>query len=261
MRARSSRGFRALEGALGELGARANLAVVESVDTTNALARRGLERLGRTGLSRPWVLAARSQTSGKGRQGRGWESPPDGGVYLSVLAPVSSARTLERLPIEIPVSLCRALRGLGVECLLKWPNDLIVDGKKLAGVLVEAVWEAAEPRAAIIGVGVNYQSPQLPSLLGRTTGLVELLESPPSLSQAASKSAAAILEVVETEVFSRSLVDEYRDLSAHRLGDPLICRTAAGTVEGRFSGFDQRGFLRLSRDGDEQVISSGSLVE
>lgn len=242
----------------------ASLAVLSSVDSTNSAARRALEELEPHDLeSRPAVFVAWQQTAGRGRGGRSWKSPAGAGLYASVLAPVTAPRALEALPLLMPVVLCRALANLGVVCGLKWPNDLVVEGRKLGGLLIEAVSSGSSPRAAILGLGINYGRPRSPELETSAIGIRDVLDTPPSLSTLACTLLVPLVEALAQEP-SRDLArwaGEYRDLTVHRSGDTLTCRTPGEVLVGDFLGIDGRGFLRLSTPAGERAIGAGDLVE
>ncbi len=118
-------------------------------DSTNARAR----ELAEAGAPHGTVVTAAEQTAGRGRQGRSWTAPPGKALlYSAVLRPLDERHLL--LPLAVPLAVCEAAEELqpGIECAIKWPNDIWVDGRKLAGVLIEA-----KPRDgwAVIGVGLN----------------------------------------------------------------------------------------------------------
>lgn len=241
----------------------ASLVVSSSVDSTNAQARRAVTALAQKKRDiAPTVFVAWHQTAGRGRGGRRWESPAGDGVYASVLVPVVAAAALEALPLLLPVLLCRALRAIGLEgCGLKWPNDLVVDGRKLGGLLIESVSVGSSPQAAILGFGINYRTPE--STTAPAVGLVELLDSAPALVHWVT----ALLEpLVQALAKSEShelehWVTEYRALTVHRSGDRLTCRTASEQLVGDFIGFDCRGFLRLKTEAGERTLAAGDLIE
>src|ERR1700740_279764 len=95
--------------------------------------------LAEKGLARPVLLVADQQTAGRGRRGRRWPAAPGGGLTLSLaLAMLRHRRELAALPLVAGVAVARALHALGVtRAALKWPNDILVDGAKLGGILVE----------------------------------------------------------------------------------------------------------------------------
>jgi BirA family biotin operon repressor/biotin-[acetyl-CoA-carboxylase] ligase len=102
------------------------------------------------------AVLARSQTQGRGRAGRAFESTP-GGMYLSVvLRPTLSAATWPLLPLAVAVESASVLRGVGFDARIKWPNDIMIAGRKVGGILVESRL-GAEPYA-IVGVGLNVES-------------------------------------------------------------------------------------------------------
>jgi BirA family biotin operon repressor/biotin-[acetyl-CoA-carboxylase] ligase len=100
------------------------------------------------------VLAGR-QTAGRGRQGRPWVSEA-GNLFMSVLVrPADASSWLGVLPLAAGVAVCDAARAAGVDARLKWPNDVLVDGRKLAGILAEAQSSGGGVEAVVVGIGVN----------------------------------------------------------------------------------------------------------
>ena len=118
-------------------------------DSTNARARELVE----AGAPHGTVVTADEQTAGRGRQGRTWSAPPGKALlYSAVLRPLDERHLL--LPLSVPLAVCEAAEELapGIECRIKWPNDIWVEGRKLAGVLIEA---KPQNGWAVIGVGLN----------------------------------------------------------------------------------------------------------
>jgi BirA family biotin operon repressor/biotin-[acetyl-CoA-carboxylase] ligase len=174
---------------------------------------------------------------------------------------VERPERLARLPLLLPVTLCEELRALGVSgCRLRWPNDLVVDGRKLGGVLIEAVSAGRLGRAAILGFGVNHGNPPESAVERPAIGASEWLGSETTVGALARRLALAVLEAVAAGE-SDGLIERYRDLSIHRAGDHMRCELARGIVEGEFAGFDARGFLRLQRGDDLRTVASGELIE
>jgi len=132
------------------------LTVLEAVDSTNQF----LQRLP-LAQQHGHAVVAEQQVSGRGRRGRSWYSPPGGNIYLSLGWKISaSADFLAPLPLMASVSVARAIRRAGVVTAgIKWPNDIQVAGKKLAGILVEVQSDADGGMAAVIGAGVNVSMP------------------------------------------------------------------------------------------------------
>jgi BirA family biotin operon repressor/biotin-[acetyl-CoA-carboxylase] ligase len=118
-------------------------------DSTNARARELVEAGAPHGL----VVTAAEQTAGRGRQGRTWTAPPGKALlYSAIVRPLDERHLL--LPLSVPLAVCEAAEELepGIECRVKWPNDIWIDGRKLAGVLIEA---KPQDGWAVIGVGLN----------------------------------------------------------------------------------------------------------
>lgn len=112
------------------------------------------------GASDGTLVLADAQAGGRGRAGRAWASPPGTGVWLTVLARPADAAALDVLSLRVGIALADALAPLADgPVALKWPNDLLVGGRKLAGVLVEARWRDARVEWAAVGVGVNVRPP------------------------------------------------------------------------------------------------------
>jgi BirA family biotin operon repressor/biotin-[acetyl-CoA-carboxylase] ligase len=126
----------------------------ESLDSTNRYAGRLASEGCRDGLT----VIAGAQTEGRGRIGRNWESPAGMGIYLSVvLRPPMDPFETPILTLAAAVATVNALRkAAGVEAGIKWPNDLILDGKKVCGILLEMSSEADRVNHVIIGIGINY---------------------------------------------------------------------------------------------------------
>jgi BirA family biotin operon repressor/biotin-[acetyl-CoA-carboxylase] ligase len=116
------------------------------------------KRLARGGAPEGTLVVAAEQTGGRGRFGRVWSSPP-GNVYASfVLRPERAPAEAAALPLVIALGARRALRDLGVPAELKWPNDVLVAGAKLGGILLEMTAEADRIDWVVVGVGVNVSS-------------------------------------------------------------------------------------------------------
>lgn len=138
------------------------------------------------------IVIAREQTSGRGRGGRSWYSPRDGGVYLSMVFRPGLLEAPGLVPLlaglGIAAELDRSFEGLDPG--IKWPNDLVVGDGKVGGILSEAVWEEGAPRHLIVGVGLNVRplpeeaptevregSTALETALGREVSLVDVADA------------------------------------------------------------------------------------
>jgi BirA family transcriptional regulator, biotin operon repressor / biotin---[acetyl-CoA-carboxylase] ligase len=127
-------------------------------------------RLARAGAGHGTIVIAGSQRAGRGRDGHTWESPPGLGLYLSaVVRPPLPLALVPPMTLAIGVALCDAVRASGAAAQLKWPNDVLIGDRKLAGVLVEAQSQGNRLEAVIVGIGVNLgaRSESDPLHLGR----------------------------------------------------------------------------------------------
>lgn len=213
------------------------------------------------------VVLADQQTAGRGRHGHVWLSPP-GNLYLSVLlGPPITPRDAVLVPLAAGVAVAEGVAAFGLDARLKWPNDVVVADRKLAGMLAEGMAGPGSLEAIVLGVGVNVAldpSSLPPELLGRTTSL-------------AAETARAIEPVeVAAEVLARLTVwyhalaqgDGARVLSAWRArsvpwwGKTVEVRSGGDVIRGVARGVDERGALLLDSDGGERaVVLSGEAHE
>ena len=106
------------------------------------------------------VFWARAQTKGRGRQGRHWISPKDKGLYFSIiLRPDISVKEAAKITLLSALAICKALRKFsGVESLIKWPNDIVINNRKICGILTEMDTQIGRVKFIIVGIGVNTNS-------------------------------------------------------------------------------------------------------
>jgi len=129
-----------------------NVIYKECVDSTNIQAK----QLGEAGVLEGTVVVARRQTAGKGRRGRNWMSP-EGNCYFSILLrPDIHAERASRLTLVVALALSKAIRDVtGLDIQIKWPNDVVVAGKKLCGILTESSIDVDGLQYVVVGIGVN----------------------------------------------------------------------------------------------------------
>ncbi|UQY32772.1 bifunctional biotin--[acetyl-CoA-carboxylase] ligase/biotin operon repressor BirA [Pseudomonas fulva] len=235
--------------------------LLQQVDSTNAQALRHLA----SGAVPPFLVIAEQQTAGRGRRGRSWASPFGENLYYSLVLRVSGGmRQLEGLSLVVGLALLQALREAGVENAgLKWPNDLLVDGRKVAGILLELSGDPADICHVVIGIGVNINMRVAPrdeaidqpwtSLRQVVGGQVDRNGFVASLN----RQLQHYLQLHQTHGFA-SLREQWE---ANHLWQGRAAVLAAGlqSVQGRVLGVDDTGALRLEVEGQEKVFSGGEL--
>lgn len=222
----------------------------ERTDSTNRRAR----ELAINGAPSGTVVTAEEQSDGRGRQGRKWSAPPGAALlYSAILRPLDLRHLL--LPISVPVAVCEACEGeAGVECAIKWPNDIWLGERKLAGVLIEA----RPPEWAVIGVGVNVSIPEddFPDDLRWPATSLGGEATPKSLRGQLDRCLGRWVEAPAAEVvaeFERRDCLRGREIGWEGGPDIPDGRNRSGVAD----GIDSRGNLLVRRD-DGSVVSLGS---
>jgi len=208
----------------------------------------------------PVLLAAESQTAGRGRRGRRWHGAPGRSITFSLARTVRRpARELAALSLVAGVAAARSLRALGAAVSLKWPNDLMADGAKVGGILVET-----RGALAVIGIGINYlPDPRLARRVRRrVASLAPLLRAPlPSRDAVIAAIGRALMETLDAfEAGGLEAVrGEWLALDAYA-GRRLRVRLADGrSVTGVAAGLAEDGGLRLRTRGGVRAIRNGTV--
>src|SRR5262244_3482680 len=219
-----------------------------AIDSTNTYAA----RLAREGACEGTVVIADSQSGGKGRLGRSWISPPGVNLYLSViLRPPVPAATVPQLNLLAAVAVADTVaQACALTPAIKWPNDVLVGGKKVCGILAEMQTEGGTLRAVVLGIGVNLNAP--------------LSAFPEELRDKASSLFLASSRLVDRPTFTAALLThlekfyvlwleggfaELRPAWEHHaawmIGQQITVAAPEGTVVGRVLGLDSDGALLL----------------
>jgi BirA family biotin operon repressor/biotin-[acetyl-CoA-carboxylase] ligase len=222
--------------------------VVERCGSTNDLA---LKAAG------PALVAAEEQTAGRGRRGRRWHSAPGAGATFSLARKIHRpTRELPALSLVAGVAVTRALRALGADVRVKWPNDLVVGGAKLGGILVET----RSSGHAVIGIGINCRP--TPGLDAKVRRAVAWLGNSVSRNEVIRRIGVALMEALDT--FEQRGLDglraEWEAMDAHA-GQRLRVRLANGKVlTGTASGLAPDGSLQILTRKGLQAVSSGRVM-
>jgi BirA family biotin operon repressor/biotin-[acetyl-CoA-carboxylase] ligase len=214
----------------------------DSLDSTNRRAR----DLAREGADRT-VVVADGQTGGRGRRDREWTSPR-GGIYLSVVRrPDRPPGDAALFTLAGAVATARAARALGVDARIKWPNDVLVGDRKLAGVLTESATAGERLEWVVVGVGVNVTAP---------------VEGAAGLDEAGAVDrpafVASLLRAFDAVLDAGEVVEAWRDLAA-TLGRRVRVETPEGTVVGEAVDVtdDPPGSLVIETEAGPRTVSVG----
>jgi BirA family transcriptional regulator, biotin operon repressor / biotin---[acetyl-CoA-carboxylase] ligase len=208
-------------------------------DSTNERAK----ELAATGAPHGTLVTADEQTAGRGRQGRVWTAPPRSAVLMSVVL-----RELdELLPLAAAVAVCEALP---VDAALKWPNDVWIDGRKVAGILVEG---RPQEGWALLGIGLNVSTPAFEGELAETATSL-------ALASGAAQSRDDVLQAL-LACLDRWLVAEAADvLEAWRKRDALFGAPVSWNEgRGRGAGITDAGALRVETDAGIVELDAGEV--
>ena len=244
------------------LGARAGAFSVD-VRQTCGSSNDELIGLAEAGATHRTVLACDLQTAGRGRRGRDWIAAPQGSLTFSLLwrFPPASASP-PGLSLAIGVAVARVLEAAGAPGIaLKWPNDILLGGRKLAGILVDLLPAQEAAPAAVIGIGLNVTlPPDFPHDQFDAADLAAVLPQPPSrnllLAQLLIELDGALT------IFGRSGFTAFREswLARHALQDARVRLSGEReTVEGICRGVDQDGALLLETPAGLRRIISGDV--
>ncbi|HUP46060.1 MAG TPA: biotin--[acetyl-CoA-carboxylase] ligase [Thermoanaerobaculia bacterium] len=237
-----------------------SLAVIARVKSTNLLARRIVNECLDNELSLPQaMIVAREQLAGRGRHERSWSSPAGKGIYATTLV-TRTAAEMAVLPLSIATIIARYLiEVFGIDARIKWPNDILVGGRKIAGVLLEA--RVQEQRAYVaVGIGVNLE----PVKDDDRPNAVSVREVAASGYTAVDDAIIRFIEYVDDGLTRRDspsrVLEAWRELTVHQPGDPITCVVGDRTVSGTWMRIDDQGRAILRTSDGELAVAAGDLI-
>ena len=228
----------------------------DEIESTNGLA---LEMFCKQG-SLPAVCFAETQTRGRGRNGRSWRSPRSANIYMSLAWQFNmSVAELQTLSLAVGVVVVELMNAYGVDASLKWPNDVLVKGKKLAGILLESHIKTSGTINLVIGVGLNV------SMTGSAAGAIDQpwtdmaceVRAPQTVdrSRVAGELLAAVMSLCSN--YQKSGFEPYRKKWLDHdicVGSEVSIVADKVVYNGLCTGLDSQGALRVIIDGIEQVF-------
>lgn len=235
------------------------VALHHQLDSTNAEALRMLA----DGGCGPFLVVSERQSSGRGRRGRKWVSPFAENIYYSLAWPIAGgSHQLQGLSLVVGLAVLQTLRAFGLERVgLKWPNDILHEGRKLAGVLLELVGDLADLCHVIIGVGVNVNMHVAGDEIGQPWTSMMLISGGAVDRNAFVRELSVQLGVYlnkHQQLGFPAFIAEWNrnDLWA---GCSVTVATTAKATHGVVCGVDEVGALILQVEGVKQVFSGGEI--
>lgn len=234
----------------------------DSLPSTNTEAVRQAQQ----GAAEGVTISAGEQTAGRGRLDRVWISPPGAGLYASViLRPRLSPNFWSLIPLMVALAVHDALaEACGLVVDIKWPNDILINERKLCGILAETV-ETPSGRAAIVGIGINLTSQSFPDeLRDAATSVEEATQttiSPDELLPALLRAVGNRYAQLETDQGRTELVNEWMAHSTYALGKRVFVTSADEQFSGTTRGLETDGALRVETDtGEIRTVRSGDVT-
>ena len=221
----------------------------------------GAAELAAQGVAEGCVVLANQQTAGRGRKDRTWFSPGDLNLYFSVvLRPPTPL--LHFIPFLASLALHRALQGLAIEADLKWPNDVLVGRKKIAGILMQTSVEQEVLHHAILGIGINVNVRSFPAELAPVATSIALETGAPAARE--SVLASILLEFERpyekiSELGWRDLSADLERRSTYLRSCPVRVRENGRVLEGITAGLDEYGGLIVETETGRQIVYAGDV--
>lgn len=237
-----------------------SLAVISRVTSTNLVARRIVSECIENELSLPSaIIIAGEQTAGRGRNDRTWSSPAGKGIYATIL----TARPSHELPV-VPLAFANIVATFlrdtfAIDARIKWPNDILAGGYKIAGILIEARIQD-ERTYLLAGIGINVER-----VAGETRPMATSISetSPRGFTDLVTATTAFVEHMDESlsrPLAAADVLATWRSLSVHQTGDPIECLLGDRKIEGTWSGIDDQGRALLTTSDGVVAVSAGDLI-
>lgn len=221
----------------------------------------------RQGADEGLCVIARQQTAGRGRHGRTWVSPPDSGLYFSiVLRPKLAPKELSLITLMTGVAVYDTLKELGLKPDIKWVNDILVNEKKICGILAEAV-ETPAGNAVIVGIGINITNKNFPNEVAEFA--TSIMSEPGAIAtgfrtdQLETSLTSFInywYEILKTESGPKEIIKNWRTRSSYFSGKSVRVTLPGETMEGTTDGLEPNGALRVKlANGSIRVVQAGDV--
>ncbi len=234
-----------------------NILFFPEIDSTNSYALEHLDQ-----LMDGTMIVADSQTAGRGRFARKWVSD-SGNVHMSIVLKPDSLnyKLISGIGLFVAVIISRVLEDYKVSSQIKWPNDILVGGKKIGGILVESSIQGSVLRGLVVGIGLNLQLPDTSLISQPVTALcqhIPIVNRDEVVRKVNSIFFKAYREFSVLGV--PSIRDEY--LRKMKVLSKVTIQIGTSTITGKIRGIDAQGNLEIERDsGTIVVINSGEIID
>jgi BirA family biotin operon repressor/biotin-[acetyl-CoA-carboxylase] ligase len=249
-------------GLITEVFGRRDYFYYPSIDSTNRQAR----ILASQGYPEGTVVVADMQTDGRGRRGRSWYSPAGQGIYMSlILRPRIPLKEISRISLMPAVALAETLQEeLGLAARIKWPNDILINHKKIAGILSEAITDMDGIEFVVIGMGLNINNPESDfpdDFRTDPTSILTEMKQPASRVRILQSLLAKLeyhYQLLQKGDFAETLAAGRR--MSMVIGQKVSLETSQGIVTGRAVDIDENGFLLVDEgSGVQHTVISGEI--
>ncbi|MEK6337580.1 MAG: biotin--[acetyl-CoA-carboxylase] ligase [Acidobacteriota bacterium] len=234
----------------------------DSIDSTNLEAIRQAKAGAPEGL----CIIAREQTAGRGRLDRTWQSPPDAGLYVSiVLRPQLEISAWPLLTLMAALAVSEALmKSCSLRVDIKWPNDLCSGERKLGGILAETL-ETASGSAAVVGIGINLKANSLPESVSDLATSIEAATGvePDNerILEALVKALGERYELLHSPQGREHTIREWCASSSYAMGRRVRVALGNDTFDGTTRGLESDGALRVeTADGKVKIVRAGDVT-
>lgn len=232
----------------------------DTIDSTNTEAIKQAKQGADEGL----CVVADQQTAGRGRHGRTWVSEKGSGLYFSiVLRPKVDTQYLPLITLMTGVAVRDTLEEFGINADIKWVNDLLVDEKKICGILAETT-DTDKGLAVIVGIGVNIKSsnfpPEIADIATSIAENVRVRVTADELAASLTKYLTYFYTILSSDDGPANIIDQWRKRSSYFSGKAVRVLVGEETLEGTTDGLEKNGALRvIKNDGSVAIIQAGDV--
>jgi BirA family biotin operon repressor/biotin-[acetyl-CoA-carboxylase] ligase len=246
----------------------------DTIDSTNSEAL----KQARLGAAEGLCIVARQQTAGRGRHGRTWVSESDAGLYFSIiLRPKIDAKHVPLITLMAGIAVHDTLQDIGLKPDIKWVNDILVNEKKISGILAETT-ETTDGVAVIVGIGINLKSSNFPPEIADIATSIQASSAPykarvdafsgrggsllvEELTETLIKYLSYFYDLLTSENGPALIIDEWRRRSTYFSGKAVRITLENETITGVTDGLEPNGALRVQKTGGSVVFIQAGDVE